>query len=340
MTTQILRPEIEPEHPDVEPRMVEFRAREAKSTTADLAIAPLGLADAAAARFETLVTIDVETDRGSAQLPVPMRVELGQATGTLYHLTIVFHLGEDPSIDWHLEAGGHDATSRAAVLDLLIAMSGSGSLVLWSEGRDALMRVDLAASPLDESIFAEREFLTDVLIVEAWSGQRLSLPEVPDDRSARALAEMLHWIRTREMRVRFTSAITGFATEPTAVADELRLKEDFEYQLFGVWVRLGRLNYRVPVKVRSVERDGNRWRIDFEPQVEWLTAKISPPRRASVGAVQEIEKGRLPKPRESRSTIARSKAQERAKKLLAEWDEDQGPVEDTIRDEVRRNWPL
>jgi hypothetical protein len=349
MPPQVFDFKTEPERPDVMPRAVALARHDWMGTAREVSLAPLALPAAAEERREALVRIDVETDRGSVELPFPMRVERHRVgghstfriTGTLYHLTIAFYLtdGNEGTINWHLEPGGQDAASRAAVLDLLIGMSGSGTLVLWDHEDSALLRLRLLGVPLDESITAERQFLEDILVVEAWSGQRLSLPDALDDRSSLALAELVHWIRNREMRVRFTSPITALADEPIPEADELRLHEDFEFQLFGVWVRVGRLNYRVRVRGLPTKREGKRWRVEFQPQDDWLAATITPPWRGATRAVRKIEEGVLPKPSPARRTKRRERAQMGARELVAEMRKS-GPVDDLVRDEVRRQWLL
>jgi hypothetical protein len=261
-------------------------------------------------------------------------------SGSLYHLTIVFHLARDGAIRWRLDAGGRDAASRAAVLDLLVAMSGSGSLVLWDNEENALLRISLETSELDRSLLEERQFLTDLLVVEAWSGQRLPLPELLDDRSLSALTQVVYWIRERRMRVRFTSPIVVMSDGPSEKADELRLHEDFAWQLFGVWVHLGTLGYRVKVDLLSSKREGTRWRSEFRPRDEWTTATLAAPGRGRVKAAKEAEKGRLPRRPEPYETISRARAREAASRLIAEWDVEEGPVDEAVRDEVRRKWLL
>ncbi len=77
----------------------------------------------------------------------------------------------------------------------------------------------------------------------------MPLPGKTDDESGGLLAHLVYWIRRREQRVRFTSVISALTTTLAEKADELRLREEPEYKLFGVWVPLGQVNYRVPVKV-------------------------------------------------------------------------------------------
>lgn len=111
----------------------------------------------------------------------------------------------------------------------------------------------------------------------------MPLPGKTDDESGGLPAHLVYWIRRREQRVRFTSVISALTTTLAEKADELRLREEPEYKLFGVWVPLGQVNYRVPVKVLRTEREGAVWRTEFEPSRGWLKAKITPPRgRASI----------------------------------------------------------
>jgi hypothetical protein len=348
MTTLDVSTSLEPEFADLEPRPIRFEDHEWSTSALELQITELGL-PMAAARVEALVTIDVDTDRGSVRLPFPMRIEPHpdargsvsyEVSGSLYHLTITFQLSRYGAIHWRLEAGGHDAASRAAVLDLLVAMSGSGSVVLWDDEDNALLRISLEASTLDQSLLEERQFLTDLLVVEAWSGQRLPLPDSPDDRSLSDLTQVVHWIREREMRVRFTSPIVVVSDRPSEKADELRLHKDFSWQLFGVWVQLGQLSYRVKVEVLSSKREGVTWRSEYRSRDEWITATLAAPRRGRLKAAKEAEEGRLPRRPASRETLSRTRAREAADALIAEWDQEKGPVDEAIRDEVRRGWLL
>jgi hypothetical protein len=317
----------------------------ARSTNVDLA--PLGL-PTAEHRSEYRVRVDVETDRGQSELELPLRVELignnggstYRVTGTQYRLTLTFELtGDEGQLHWHLEPGGRDAAGRAAVLDLLVAMSGSGSLVLWDPDHGALARMSLGGNALDDSLLEERRFLTDVLAIEAWSGRKLPVPDAIDDEQGELVATVAHWIRQRKMRIRFTSEITGLTGRPVEGDLELRLHEFADYRIFGVWVRLGRLGYRVPVTVLDSRPEGERWQTRFRAPDDWMTATIAPPRGPmSYRNVKAVDAGEIPRRAAPKPTRRRDAAKQSARELVEGWELDD-PQDDLIRDEIRRRWP-
>lgn len=340
--------EKEVEQPHVEPWSVTLAEHDWTAGIADADLAALGLPSAEERRTGYRVIVDVDSDLGRVEMPLNLRVERGDgngswayhATGTQYRLNLTFELRQGAgAIHWHLAPGGRDAAGRAAVLDFLIAMSGNGVLVLRDPDHGVLARLRLSAQPLQESLHQERQFLTDVLAIEAWSRRKLPLPDDVDDDSGELIATLVHWIRERKIRVRFTSNITGLVTESVLEADELRLHEDVEYMLFGVWVRLGRLNYRVPGTVVGHRREGEQWRIEFRPSKAWLTATITPPHGvASIRRVRRIDEGHLPPPSRPRHTRRRGEALRAAEQLINDRQLDE-PEDDDIRDEIRRQWP-
>jgi hypothetical protein len=132
----------------------------------------------------------------------------------------------------------------------------------------------------------------------------LPLPGKTDDESGGLLAHLVYWIRRRE----------------------------------PVWVPLGQVNYRVPVKVLRTEREGAVWRTEFEPSRGWLKAKITPPRgRASIRAVREVDAGGIPRLPPPRTTRRRERAQRAAQELVEEMRHD--AQDNDIRDDMRRRWP-
>lgn len=337
----------EHEVPPVTPWHAIMGDHEWATRSTDVDVAPLGL-PTAEHRSEYRVRVDVETDRGQAELELPLRVERtgdnGGATyrvsGTQYRLTLTFELAyKQGQVHWHLESGGRDAAGRAAVLDFLVAMSGTGSLVLWDPDHGALARMSLSRNVLDDALLDERRFLTDVLAIEAWSGRKLPVPDVVDDEQGELVATMAHWIRQRKMRIRFTGEITGLATTPLQDDVELRLHEFVEYKIFGVRVRLGRLNYRVRVTVVDSRPERELWRTRFRATENWLTATITPPRGpTSYREVLAVDAGGIPRRAAPKRTSRREAARKSALESVESWHLDD-PQDDVIRDEIRRQWP-
>jgi hypothetical protein len=71
------------------------------------------------APFERLVVLDVESDRGVAQIELPLQVTVGDRgvilAGTTYYLDLLIDTSTAPGvISWRLEPGGSDARSRLA----------------------------------------------------------------------------------------------------------------------------------------------------------------------------------------------------------------------------------
>jgi hypothetical protein len=339
----------EPELPPVERWSIQPRDHSWAAQTPDVQLAPLGLPSAEQRREEYRVLIDVDTDRGQVEMPLPLRAEqIGtngssayRVTGTQYHLTLTFELSADGgTIHWQLDPGGRDARGRAAVIDLLIALSGRGVVVLTDPEFGALAQMHLSSHPLDDSLLEERRFLTDILIIEAWSGRRLALPDELDEAAGNLVAQLTHWMRTREMSVRFIGSISGVTSGPVKAADELRLHEYVQYSLFGIWVPLGRINYRVPVRVSRESREGDTWRTWFQPTKAQITATITPPHgAASIRRLRSVDSGELPRQPEPRATDRRKRAQAAALALVGQSTASSLEEDDAIRDKIRRQWP-
>lgn len=339
----------EAEAPPVERWSFESRSHSWVASTPEVQLATIGLPSAEQRREEYRVLIDVDTDRGQVEMPLPLRVErIGtngssayRVTGTQYHLTLTFELGTDEgTIKWQLDPGGRDAGGRAAVIDLLIALSGRGVVVLTDPEVGALAQMHLGGHALDDSLLEERRFLTEVLVIEAWSGRHLALPDQIDEEAGNLIAQLTYWIRNRKMRVRFIGEITALTTGAVEGADELRLHETLQYSLFGVWVVLGQINYRVPVLVTHTSREGDTWRTWFQPTKQQLTATITPPHgRTSIRRVRAVEAGEPTTAPEPRPTRHRERARAAALDFVARPTPGSPEEDDLIRDEIRRRWP-
>lgn len=337
----------EPEAADIQPARVTGSRHRWRTKAGDVDIAALALPSAEQRTDEYRVRIDVETDRGTSEMSLPLRVERRgenggseyRVVGTQYQLSLQFDLRPNSGeIRWTLEPGGHDAASRAAILDLLVAISGTGSLVLWDSDFGALARISLIAQSLDPSIYEERRFLTDVLAIEAWTGLKLPIPDDVDDQSASLVAQLAYWMRSRRMRVRF-STISTLTQQPADTGDELRLHEYIEYKLFGVMIPLGRVNYRVRVRALSSAPEGDLWRTEFRATDEWVTATITPPRGPwSIRALRTVDAGGIPKLQPFKRTRRGVRAHQVAQQLVGDWEEE-GLGDDKTRDEIRRRWP-
>ena len=257
----------------VEPRHVSSAGRTLTLASRDASIASLAPFEAEQRRGELRVVLDVETDEGAAELELPLRVSRHDPEastwwlrGTAYRLSLDIELREDGgSIGWRLDPGGRDASARALVLDLLIALSGTGVVVFRDPDFGALAMLRLSAQPVDPSIREERAFLTQVLLIEVWSGVRLPLPDQPDDEELRSVAQFAEWIRLRRLRGRFTSTITAVTADRVERCDELVLPSIERFKVFGIDVPLGRVRFRVRVRVvESHRNDDGTWTTMFE----------------------------------------------------------------------------
>ena len=130
----------------------------------------------------------VDTTAGVSELELPLRVRQltngrTEAAGRAYRLWLRFVFADDDGrLDWRLDPGGEHAAGRVRLIDFLLALSGDGLLVLRDPDAGAIAALRLSSSPKDMELVQERAFLTDVVVVEAWSGMRLPLP---DKRSRR-----------------------------------------------------------------------------------------------------------------------------------------------------------
>lgn len=314
----------------------------------------LGLPSASWHDGEFRVVVDVETDRGSSALPLALRVSdvPGRAgryaiSGTQYNLTLEFEIGPtDGKLHWRLDPSGRDARARAAVLDLLIAMNGRGIMTLTDDRAGALAKLTLEGGADVSDLKAERRFLTDVLVVEGWSNRRLPLPSELADDDAQALAKLAHWARTREMKVRFEGPITATVKPVDPLAEQvgpgdtlqLRLHEDVEEQLLGVWVPVGRLNYELDVTFERLDRDGVPWQAVFSTSEDWLTASIdAPDGEDSIARVTQADTGLIPTFAEPKPFHAKSRAKRNAQRFADALEIE--PADSEILDRIRREWP-
>lgn len=337
------------ERPDTERRHVELAAHEARSEQASWRVAELG-PGLAEEREEYRLNIAVETDRGHVALPLPLRIVSRESrkgtsyrlTGTQYRLTLTIKVRPDErgEIHWRLEPGGEDASGRAAILDLLIALSGDGVMTLTDPDHGAVAMAYLQHQPMDESLLLEREFLSDVLAIEAWSGRRFVLPKEVDEADSLAVTEAAHLVRSREYRFRFVGPITAKTDSPIDRADELRLGEDLRRMIFGVWVFLGHANFSVRVRAVKSERATGSWTTEFESLDDRIVARIAPPHgRRSTQGLRLVDEGKLPKPPPANTTKRRSAALEAAQEFVELHERENGPVSSVLADEVRQLWP-
>ena len=169
---------------DVAPPRTDFTTRglQARVETELPALAPYGAIER---RAEFLALAEVESTHGRAELPLSLRVLNDpvrpgrlELLASQYQLTLRIIVPADGpgQLDWTLEPGGGDASARARVIDFLAALSGDGVLTVNDPELGSLVQVRLNASPLDPTLAEERRFLTDVMVVEGWSGYRLHLP--------------------------------------------------------------------------------------------------------------------------------------------------------------------
>lgn len=324
-----------------QPDLVE---REGSEVAKEVDVASLAPGSAALRHDEFRVVLDVESDRGGSELELPLRVDSrGERSwrvhGVAYHLVLDIDIGPaGGEIHWRLLPGGQDAAARAQTIDLLHALSGQGVLVLRDPESGVLARMRLDGYPEIEGLAAERAFLTDVLAVEAWSGVRLPVPNEPDDKSLDLLSQVAALVRAEGMRVRFTSDITGLTSTPIAQADELRLHEEIEYQLWSLWLPLGQAHYTVRVRVTSTgATPAGKCRTTFRPTEDWLWAPLTPPTVGASERVRLVDAGGIPGADDAGPT-RRVDAVRRATELVADWALGE-PEDRAIREEFRRRWP-
>lgn len=334
------------EHPEVEPWRIELGAHDWGST-GEASVPEIAPAWAAARKVEFPAKACVESNRGCAELELAMRVIRDPDNGrveyqaTQYQLTlrIIVDPGREGRIDWSLEPGSGDAALRAPVLDFLIALSGQGVLTIEAPFEEGfLLRLYLEGSPIDESLTEERRFLTDVMVIEGWTGYRFYLPEEISESDGLAIAEFAIRAREKSVRVRFKGSISAVFPERIDGEFELRLPEDLRLEIFGLKVPLGALEMKVWVRAIEWEPAEDGVRGTLEPLGdEWVEAPIKPPRgRTSVRERNRIDGGGLPKRKGQRKRAA-AQAEEPATREPEPVERSE--EEDRLMDEVRRRWP-
>lgn len=294
------------------------------------------------------LTLATETDRGHAELQMPLRPIAGdggaalRVLGSAYRLTLelAFDARGDGRYRWTLDPGGADAAGRARVVDFLIALGGDGVLTVTDADVGFVGQAHLRPVAEDPALRRERAFLTDVMLIEAWAGVRLPLPEQPDPESLDEMAHVVTWCRERRVRMRVSgiSALVDRELPPGLVPDPFPLREPATSSLFGIALELGTWHVRVPVELIGGSPEGDRWRARFRPLREAVVARLDPRSPAVLTHASEIESGHLPTPVVPRDTAARTRAVDVAKELVESWDL-HGAAMERLRDELRRRWP-
>lgn len=339
---QVQLPEI-----DVPPAPApETRPRESVVVVDEVALPVLGRFEAAERYGEPRVIADVETTTGSSEVELPLRVATlpegrTEAVGRAYRLWLQFvfdaHGGR---LDWRLDPGGADAAGRARLIDFLVAFAGGGVMVLSDPDAGAIAHIRLPGSTTDPGLQQERLFLTDVLVVESWSGMRLRIPDEPSKTDLAVLAQLRGWIDAPVSEARFVGPITGIVTTPPVGADHLRLHQEWRPLLFGLPVRMGRLDYDVRVRYLGVEElEDGRLLAQFEPLGKGLSrAVLVPPRPMNAKNAVRAATGELPMRPLPSARPRRDRLLQRARQLAESWELDT-PEDDQVRDEIRRRWP-
>lgn len=320
--------------------------RELRVDAVEPSLPELGRFEAAQRYGEPRVVADVETDAGRSEIELPLRVrELAdgrtEVAGQAYRLWLAFRLGGgDTEVHWSLEPGGQDAAGRAAIVDFLIASSGRGTMVLKDPDAGAIASIPLDGGHMEPSLVEERAFLTHVLVVEAWSGTRLLLPDEPSGSDLHILAELRGWIEAPVFDARFIGEITAIVNKPPEGADRLVLHEHWWPLLFGMPVRMGRFDYDVPVRYDGTRRlDDGRLQATFSPTGDGRNpARLSPPRPSSTVEAAFAAANGLPGRPAHDDASARAERLRRAQALVEAWGLDD-PEDDRAREEIRRRWP-
>ena len=321
-------------------------SRQEEMVFRQVAVPELGRFEAAERYGEPRVIADVETARGSAEIELPLRVRTwpdgrSEVAGRAYRLwlRVVFDR-EGGQLDWRLDPGGEDAAGRARIIDFLFALAGRGVMVLKDPDAGAIVQVRLPGATLDTQLTSERMFLTDVLVVEAWSGMRLPVPDEPSETDLAVLAQLRAWIENPVAEARFVGPITGIVTTPPEDADRLELHEEWRPLLFGLAVRMGRFDYDVRVRYMGAEAlEDGRFQARFQPVGDGLArARLVPVRRNNARDAARAAAGELPKRPLQRPRPRRERLLERARGLAESWHLEE-PEDDQAREEIRRRWP-
>jgi len=209
----------------------------------------------------------IETDRGKLGLVLPLEVELrsspsGKRTLRLEGVSYRLHLrievdSTSTTLKWRLETGGGDATARARNLQVLRALSGTGSMLVEDARTGARVgRVDLVArSWFDSELERDLEFLAAVADVERWSGMHIVLPERASAEEVARLSQAAAMVRARQVSLRIDGEITARTATRIDEADELRLSQDMGIYLFGQEIPLGVATGSVRVRLVSSTSD-------------------------------------------------------------------------------------
>jgi hypothetical protein len=343
------------------PTAVEFKAEPADVQPPTLDVAQRGLREsrlsveidgiasiapetaAVRAPFERLVVLDVESDRGVAEIALPLQVTVGdrgvQLAGTGYYFDLLIDTSTAPGvISWRLESGGSDARSRLAVLHFLQVLRGGGPLVAKDPDAGVLTMMRVEGEAPDPELDMEQEIYRAVVLVEEWSGYRFVLPQEIGSADLRVLWNVRSTILGRALAVTFTSEVRAtVAAEPDwRQADEIRIEEPYSVRLFGADVFLGTLQYRIPVTpVRADPDKSGGLRVTYEPSREPVEVPLSSPRPDSDERASAVVRGAIPL---ANSAIGNTERQMFAREYLAEI-RSELPRDGELRGQIRRRWP-
>lgn len=143
-------------------------------------------------RAELFAFVDVAMREVDDERAVVLRAYAGPLTVAL--ITVLdpheaVHNGQVPSptLYWSLAPASGDATARADVLDFLRVLHQEHTLRIVNADRgEAVGSFDGPGGPLDADLERDWRFMTDIAVLEEWSGMLLPVPrEVGSDQVAR-----------------------------------------------------------------------------------------------------------------------------------------------------------
>jgi hypothetical protein len=146
-----------------------------------------------------------------------------------------------PTLFWSLAPLSGDATARADVLDFLRVLHQEHTLRITNKDvGEPIGAVDGPGSPFDADLERDWRFMTEVAVLEEWSGMLLPVPREVSALEVARIQQAAEIVRRRQVVIDMAEPLT--ATVPAGnvqVEGDLILEQDFGVLVFGFDVPLG-----------------------------------------------------------------------------------------------------
>ena len=190
---------------------------------------------------------------------------------------------EGSILRWVLLPAGPSVTSRADALRLLRTLSFGAAMSLRSADASLDLREFISVDPTPWLYDDEWRLFEDLAALEEWSGTKLPMPREVSAEQATEIAQAAMWTRTQRIDARIKGTVRFQAESALAAkADELRVHQEFEVEVFGARIALGRGDASIPIAAPITRRadDGG---LAFEAEPRWpeVAFTMRPPERAT-----------------------------------------------------------